>query len=457
MPEKLHLRDAVVVTVCMLALVAAVPAAAQGATVTCESTQGERAFCSADTSHGVTLQRQLGDAPCKGNWGSDENGVWVTNRCRAEFLLGKAGDQGAADTSVVGGFIDMMTGGQGASTQSAVGLVVCESKDNMRVLCPVDTRGGVELQRQLSSAPCAGAWGQTPEGIWVDKGCRAEFMVYPVQVATPAPGQEQILVCESRDNRRVTCPVDTQGRVELRRQLSSAPCAGAWGQTPEGIWVDKGCRAEFRVYPVQARTPIPRSEQMLACESKDGQRAFCSADTRGGVELRRELGRVPCVGRWGYDGDGVWVDDGCRAEFTLQPVEAVAVRPEGTIVCSSKKNRRAFCSADTRNGVTLQRQLGDATCIGNWGYDADGIWVDNGCRGEFRTTSYKTTSTTLPGSGSVVTCESNSGERNYCRANIGSGVKLQRQLSTAPCVGHWGYDAGGIWVEKGCRAEFSIR
>lgn len=56
---------------------AAGPAAAQTTTVTCESTQGERAFCSADTSRGVTLKRELGDASCTGNWGFDESGIWV--------------------------------------------------------------------------------------------------------------------------------------------------------------------------------------------------------------------------------------------------------------------------------------------------------------------------------------------------------------------------------------------
>jgi len=388
--EARYRRDVVVIVVCTLALVAAAaPAAAQAGTIVCESTRGERAFCSADTSHGVTLQRQLGDAPCTGNWGSDENGIWVTNRCRGEFLLGQADGQTATDSSLVNTLFGMVVGGQ----------------------------------------------------------------------STPSPSGGSVVVCESKDNKRTTCPVDTRGGVELQRQLSSASCAGAWGHTPDGIWVDKGCRAEFKVYGAQARTPTPAPGQKLTCESKDNRRAFCSADTRGGVELRRQLGQASCIGHWGYDSDGVWVDNGCRAELTLLPAGAVAVPREGTIICSSKRNQRAFCSADTRSGVTLQRQLGDSTCTGNWGYDADGIWVDNGCQAEFRTqtTSNRPRSTTLPGPGSVVTCESDNNQPHHCPANTSNGVKLQRQLSTATCVGHWGYDAGGIWVEDGCRAEFLIR
>ena len=76
MTETVPFRTVVVLCTCALPLVAAAqPAAAQAVTLVCQSTQGERAFCSADTSRGVTLKRQLGDAPCEGNWGSDEGGI----------------------------------------------------------------------------------------------------------------------------------------------------------------------------------------------------------------------------------------------------------------------------------------------------------------------------------------------------------------------------------------------
>ena len=455
-----HRRAAVVVAVCAVVLVASAgPATAQGTTVVCESTQGERAFCSADTSQGVTLQRQLGDAPCTGNWGSDENGIWVTNRCRGEFLLGQAGDQGATASSVLSTWIDRITGGDSTPTPSSESVVVCESQDNKRVTCPVDTRGGVELQRQLSSASCTGAWGYTPDGIWVDNGCRAEFKVYPVQASTPTPAPAQIVTCESQDNKRETCPVDTRGGVELQRQLSSASCTGAWGYTPDGIWVDNGCRAEFRVYLVQVSTPTPVPAQIVTCESQDNKRETCPVDTRGGVEFQRQLSSASCAGAWGHTPDGIWVDNGCRAEFRVYPVQASipTPAPEQMLVCESMNNQRAFCSADTRGGVVFQRQLGQATCVGHWGYDSGGVWVDNGCRAEFRITHIRPQSTILPGPGSVVTCESNSSERSYCPADTRSGVTLQRQLSSAACVGHWGYDAVGIWVDSGCRAEFVMR
>lgn len=53
--------------------------------------------------------------------------------------------------------------------------VVCESRNNQRARCPMNTRGGVVLQRKLSSASCDGRWGVGPGFVFVDDGCRAEF------------------------------------------------------------------------------------------------------------------------------------------------------------------------------------------------------------------------------------------------------------------------------------------
>ncbi len=50
-------------------------------------------------------------------------------------------------------------------------------------------------------------------------------------------------------------------------------------------------------------------------------------------------------------------------------------------------------------------------------------------------------------------CQSD-GRYQYCPANTRGGVRLQRQLSKSPCIPNqtWGFDRGGIWVNKGCRA-----
>lgn len=55
------------------------------------------------------------------------------------------------------------------------------------------------------------------------------------------------------------------------------------------------------------------------------------------------------------------------------------------ISCLSKKGERQVCAADTSAGVALLRSTGDSNCLlgRNWGYDDAGVWVADGCGGEF--------------------------------------------------------------------------
>jgi hypothetical protein len=55
------------------------------------------------------------------------------------------------------------------------------------------------------------------------------------------------------------------------------------------------------------------------------------------------------------------------------------------VVCGSTANERIHCNADTSAGVALVRSTGSAPCLlgRTWGYDDTGIWVSDGCSGEF--------------------------------------------------------------------------
>ncbi len=118
------------------------------------------------------------------------------------------------------------------------------------------------------------------------------------------------------------------------------------------------------------------------CESDKRGQHYCGIDTRRGVQLVRQLSRTPCVrGRsWDYDRHGVWVAYGCRAEFATGQVG-------GTLLsCESIDNRRRRCEISAASGVELIRQLSKTRCVesDNWGWDRTGVWVDRGCRAEFR-------------------------------------------------------------------------
>jgi len=55
----------------------------------------------------------------------------------------------------------------------------CASDDFYRHFCSIGTRGRVQIVRQRSESPCiyGHTWGVAGNGIWVDRGCRAEFVV----------------------------------------------------------------------------------------------------------------------------------------------------------------------------------------------------------------------------------------------------------------------------------------
>src|SRR5258708_7710466 len=63
----------------------------------------------------------------------------------------------------------------------------------------------------------------------------------------------------------------------------------------------------------------PRDRIVITCSSNHGERVYCEADTRGNVRLTKQISGTPCIegSTWGADRRGIWVDHGCRAEFTI--------------------------------------------------------------------------------------------------------------------------------------------
>jgi hypothetical protein len=63
------------------------------------------------------------------------------------------------------------------------------------------------------------------------------------------------------------------------------------------------------------------------------------------------------------------------------------------------------------------------------------------------------------GSAQNVYCESGDMRRHWCSEGINARVRLVRQRSDARCVQGrtWGVDRSGIWVDRGCRADFEVR
>jgi hypothetical protein len=75
-------------------------------------------------------------------------------------------------------------------------------------------------------------------------------------------------------------------------------------------------------------TPV-RAAVTVTCASTPGSRTDCPANTSRGVVLARSYGESACLlGKtWGYDDKGVWVSDGCTADF-LVAASSTAVAPQ---------------------------------------------------------------------------------------------------------------------------------
>jgi hypothetical protein len=60
--------------------------------------------------------------------------------------------------------------------------------------------------------------------------------------------------------------------------------------------------------------------------------------------------------------------------------------------------------------------------------------------------------------GRTFACESTDGQRKDCQSDVSSGVRMVRQLGDTSCVEgyNWGRDEHGVWVDRGCRAEFMV-
>ena len=142
-----------------------------------------------------------------------------------------------------------------------------------------------------------------------------------------------------------------------------------------------------------------------------------------------------------------------------------------TLTCSSDDGKRHYCSANTQRGVSMVRQRSGSPCTqgSTWGYDRRGVWVDRGCRADFVLSAnngrpgygsgFRPGGNGYNGGGQTLTCSSDDGKRHYCSANTARGVQMTNQRSGSPCrQGYsWGYDRRGVWVDRGCRADFLVR
>jgi Protein of unknown function (DUF3011) len=183
-------------------------------------------------------------------------------------------------------------------------VINCSSSNMRRVYCPADVRASVQLLRQRSDADCVfnRTWGFVfGKGIWVDRGCRADFQIGGSGWGGWDNGYN--IYCASDNGGRSVCPTDTRGGVQMIRQRSGSPCdfGRTWGYNSRGIWVDRGCRADFRIGggpggPGGGPGWQPgNGVQIVNCSSDDMRRRVCPINTNGGVRLIRQRSDADCI------------------------------------------------------------------------------------------------------------------------------------------------------------------
>lgn len=120
-----------------------------------------------------------------------------------------------------------------------------------------------------------------------------------------------------------------------------------------------------------------RGSGVVRCESKDMARVHCDMDTEHGVQLVRQLSGTSCIrgSEWDIERDGVWVEQGCRAEFASARVLA-APQMRRVVRCDSNGSKVA-CPVILRGApVRLLRQRSVWPCKEgrSWGTRRNEIW-----------------------------------------------------------------------------------
>lgn len=207
------------------------------------------------------------------------------------------------------------------------------------------------------------------------------------------PGTGRVVRCESTDMRERSCQTGFRNRARLVRKLSKGECieGNSWRQQPGIIWVRNGCRGEFEETGDGGWSPGGGSGYSVTCSSEDNRRRTCAWDSRQGRPVViQNLSKTPCRENlnWGYQGQQIWVDRGCRARFGAG--NGIGPQPPAgySIQCASGAGATNHCAWDIRRGQPyLMQEFSSRRCFQNssWGYDArrQSVWTRNGCSARF--------------------------------------------------------------------------
>lgn len=184
----------------------------------CGSVPGSNNYCRVDTSRGVELVYQHSGYACYYNdtWGYDRNGIWVANGCSATFRIGRREREDNDDAAAIG---------LGILALGILGAVAADNDDGEHHSAPPPPPPGGYGPGYPPPPPPGGGYGYADDDY-------------------------EIISCNSKNNKYKYCPARVRSHAELVRQRSRNSCRfnKTWGYDRRGVWVSKGCRADFAIY-----------------------------------------------------------------------------------------------------------------------------------------------------------------------------------------------------------------
>src|SRR5579883_1722838 len=249
------------------------------------------------------------------------------------------------------------------------------SSNGQRQECQIPARGNrndLHLVRQYSQQPCieGQTWGRRGNRVWVDRGCRADFELGQVNYDNAGRGDDDRDRDHDHDNDR-----DRRG-------------GPGWDQPP-------------------AYYAGSFSDGHSHCSSAPGAgRTYCQSGGPFQFANPLRVNNMCAQNRtWGVSQYGLWVSNGCAGEWEIKRNGGVQGgsgyqtgpgwdRPPA-YYAGNFSDGHSHCSAAPGPGRTYCQSGGafryanplnmNNMCVQNrtWGVSQYGLWVSNGCSGEW--------------------------------------------------------------------------
>jgi hypothetical protein len=257
---------------------------------------------------------------------------------------------------------------------------------------------------------------------------------YLVLARMPLLAQTGSLTCSSEDGSYHYCRANTQNSVQLTRQLPGPRCQQnySWGFDYRGIWVDRGCSAQFSFGQAQRNDDVGTAVAVgiLGAIVLGAVAAGSSSDDHHDQQAtqRDYYSDGYRMGQRDWDANRPPYYLGYRNRFPPEYERDFAAGYD-----AGYNNRRNQGFRDMARVPAMDPNRGT---INNPGHGVSGVEPQE----------------------KVITCSDNSGNGAHCNAITYGGVDLVRQRSGSPCIQDqtWGVDNSGIWVSHGCRADFVL-